>query len=488
MKVIFYTVYMPAPHFETELELMQEHLLQGDDVYLVHCKGELSTCFANPEHYKHTCILCKSRFESGINLLHNKEKIHLMELPPNTQTYSEIPPVFQTIDELKEFKIGNAEVGISAASSLISSLNREHRLNTVKHEKRVFKEVNNAYYVYLFFKNILADIKPDMVYLFNGRLSTVLPAINACEEAGIDYATHERGGTLDKYFLGKNTTPHDLENANREIEQLWETADQKERVKTGQKFFADRRNRVEHSWYSFTKEQKAALLPADFDPAKKNIAFYNSTIEEYAAIRSWRGMIKIYKEEIIAFTKIFESLENDSNIHIYLRVHPNLRETDNSQMREIKSLINRFKNVTIILPESPVDSYALMENCDTIITFGSTMGAEACYWNKPSILLGTLFYEKLDCCYIPTSHEETIDLIRKDLAPKNKTGALKYGFWSHSRGFDFKYFAHTGLTSGLFHGQQVQYSRSGYIKALFYYLLSPKAMKNLFRSLIDGRS
>ena len=470
MKVLFYTVFMATPHFETELELIQEHILKGDEVYILHCKGQLRTCFLNPTHNLGYCVICQSKFKNGISLI-NTEKIKFIEIPTNEKQYPEIPHVFKSINELKDFKIGNVDVGMAAASSLVTSLNKEHRLNTLKHRKQVYKEVNTAYFVYLFFKENLAEIKPDFVYLFNGRFSTILPAINACEEMGIHYATHERGGVNNKYYLVFNTTPHNLEYANNEMEQIWENTDEEVRLEIGKKFFIDRRNRVEHAWFSFTKTQKSGSLPKNFDKRKRNIGLFNTTMEEYAAIRDWEDPIPIYKEDTIAFNKIFETFKNDSNIHIYLRVHPNLKGENNSQMQDIKSLEGKFKNVTILLPESNVDSYTLMENCDTIISFGSTMGVEACYWNKPSILLGISYYDKLDCCYIPQTHEETIELIRTDLIPKPKTGALKYGFWELSKGIDFRFFKQTGLASGHFLGKEVNFSTNSFIKAIIVYIL-----------------
>ena len=478
MKVLFYTVFMATPHFETELELIQEHLLKGDEVYILHCRGQLGTCFLNPTHNLGYCVICQSKFKNGISLI-NTEKIKFIEIPTNEKQYPEIPHVFKSINELKDFKIGNVDVGMAAASSLVTSLNKEHRLNTLKHRKQVYKEVNTAYFVYSFFKENLAEIQPDFVYLFNGRFSTILPAINACEEMGIHYATHERGGVNNKYYLVFNTTPHDLKYANNEMDQIWENTDEEVRLEIGKKFFIDRRNRVEHAWFSFTKTQKSGSLPKNFDKQKRNIGLFNTTMEEYAAIRDWKDPIPIYKEDTIAFNKIFETFKNDSNIHIYLRVHPNLKGENNSQMQDIKSLEGKFKNVTILFPESNVDSYTLMENCDTIITFGSTMGVEACYWNKPSILLGISYYDKLDCCYIPKSHEETIDLIRTDLIPKPKTGALKYGFWELSKGIDFRFFKQTGLASGHFLGKEVNFTTGSFIKAIFVYILSIRSIYDI---------
>jgi hypothetical protein len=43
MNVTFYAPYAAwAPHFETELELMEMHLEQGDDVTVITCDAALS--------------------------------------------------------------------------------------------------------------------------------------------------------------------------------------------------------------------------------------------------------------------------------------------------------------------------------------------------------------------------------------------------------------------------------------------------------------
>ena len=473
MKILFFSIFRQTPHWETELELMKKHLESGDEIYIINCKGELSTCFGNPDHKDFICTLCKSKFRNGLSSLKEYSNIKLIDIPFQQKKYEEIPNVFQSIDELKGFKVGNATIGLGATSSLISRMNREHKLDTVRYKEKVFNEVNNAYYVYQVARDVLKDLKPEVVYIFNGRFSTFWAAITACEEQKITYYTHERAGKLNKYWIIKDTLPHDTENVKQESQQLWESSDQAERERIGEKFFIDRRKRVESSWYSYTKRQKPHSLPSGFDKTIRNIGIYNTTIEEYVAIRGWENPIDIYNDEITAFRQIFSSLENEKNLHIYLRVHPNLRGFENTQMRDIKSLEGVFRNVTIIYPESKIDSYALMDNCDIILTFGSTMGIEACYWNKPSILIGKSYYRDFDCCYIPKSHQELIDMIRQELTPKSKTGALKYGHWELSRGVKYEYFNQTGLFAGKFLGRKIRSFPSGIIMALIQFLINP---------------
>ena len=109
---------------------------------------------------------------------------------------------------------------------------------------------------------------------------------------------------------------------------------------------------------------------------------------------------------------------------VYLRMHPNLSGLYNKFRSECEALENdKFK---VILPESPVSSYDLMFAADTVVSFASTIGIEAVFWDKPSVLLGSCFFQYLDVAYQPTTHEEAMALLTQKLEPKDKVGALMY--------------------------------------------------------------
>ena len=73
------------------------------------------------------------------------------------------------------------------------------------------------------------------------------------------------------------------------------------------------------------------------------------------------------------------------------------------------------------------------------------MGVEACFWGKLSILIGKAFYEDLDCCYIPKTHQELFELLCFDLDLKDKNNSLKYGYWRVRHKIPLKKFAPLGL-------------------------------------------
>ena len=125
---------------------------------------------------------------------------------------------------------------------------------------------------------------------------------------------------------------------------------------------------------------------------------------------------------------------NDTQKIFVLRIHPNLKFIDNTQNKDLLRL-KTLKNLIIIEAHSPIRSYSLLDKSDKIITFGSTIGVEACYYGKLVICLGLSFYEHLDVAYIPKNKEELYSYIdNKELLPKPKENALPYGYWFNSFG------------------------------------------------------
>jgi hypothetical protein len=84
-----------------------------------------------------------------------------------------------------------------------------------------------------------------------------------------------------------------------------------------------------------------------------------------------------------------------------------------------------------------------LDASDLVVSFGSTMGIEASYWSKPSILLSRCIYEKSGSVYVPKSKEEVVSLISRagELPPLDKTGACKAAFFWSRGGHSVRYFS-----------------------------------------------
>ena len=475
MKIFIFCIGNPTPIFETELELIRTHEKSGDTVRVFQCTGSLTNCHWNHQHISSVCAKCRSKFKNGWKILNPDCNVQLKELSADRTGFFDIPPVFSSVNEIKSYMYDDENIGRGVASSLVSIF-RDHRFDTHKFRDDVTRELTTAEEVYISLKREFEEFKPDRVYIFNGRITTQLPAVLLCERLSIEYFCYEVAFTSNSYLLRRNSTSHSIPAMREEIDMLW-SAGGSDREKTARLFFQQRRDGIDEvKMSSFTKYQVKSLLPHCFNKEKKNIAIFNSTIDEYTAFDGWEN--PLYEpDETAGIRSILESFEDDDRYLFYLRVHPHMKEVPSttSQLLDIQELCSKFRNLYVIWPADVVDSYALMDACEKIITFGSTIGIEAAYWGKPSILTGRALYENLDCVYVPKSHEELVGLLKKDLAPLPADSSLKYGYREMSHGIPFKYFKQTGM-DGSFDGVVIKPSL--YIR-IYFLLLNPQMLFDL---------
>ncbi len=109
------------------------------------------------------------------------------------------------------------------------------------------------------------------------------------------------------------------------------------------------------------------------------------------------------------------------------------------------------KNINVISPESSIDSYALVDWSDLVVTYRSTMGIEATYWGKPSVSVGPAGYSGFGCVYEPESIQDLFHLLEKTDLPKlDQETCFIYGFYRMSFGIPFKYYRPESLFQGKF--------------------------------------
>jgi hypothetical protein len=424
MKILFFHIGTPSPILETELELIHKHEKAGDTVRVIQCSGGLPNCHWNLTHVNSLCAMCNSKFRNGWDALNFGANVELKQFHTKYKINKYIPEEFDTVDDIKKFQYDNENIGFGVASTLIS-LFRDHRFDTKKHISDITRTLSTSLQVYDTLKHEINEFSPDVVYLFNGRVATHLPAKLLCKKLGIDYFSYEVSPKKSHYGLLKNKVVHDT-LSTEEIDQLHLNWTSENRIAAESVL---KKMRAGKTLITYTQAQKKGALPKKFDPNKRNIAIYNGTIDEYAGIENAKN--KIYKpDETAGIYKILESLESDSNFFFYLRVHPHMREVTSttSQLVDIRELSLRFDNLHVIWPTDDIDSYALLESCEKIITFGSTVGIEATYWGKPSILADHAYYEGLNYAYLPNNHDELIKLLKGNIKPLSIDAALKSVF------------------------------------------------------------
>lgn len=465
-----------APHFETDLEIAQQHLDAGDCVVSLACDGReqsLANCDFNPQKDPDTCEQCRRRRTMGWDLIDGKVD-HLspaslvsLSVPPQPgssknsaaesgclENGSTVRKDFESLADLMAYRIENFEIGYAALSSLVSIV-RDPEPDLTQHRQTLNAFLESAWQSWRQTLAYLDQHEVDRVYTYNGRFAAMRGVLRACQSRGVDCFLHERGCDKDHFELFENHLPHDIDVIHQTIETLWDDADEQQRIEDGRQWYLDRVNRVESGWKSFVKSQDRGSLPEGFDSTRKNVAIFCSSDDEFVAIGDcWRN--SLYPNQVTAIRDIAKSmLDADPETHLYLRVHPNLAAVDNQRKREMMALTS--PNLTVIAADDPVDTYELMQRCDITASFGSSVGIEAVYWGRPSVLLGPCLYQHLDGPVRSQSHAQTISLLRQSLPLEvsDSTGALKYGHWFQTRGQRYRHYSADTLYDGTFSGKAV---------------------------------
>lgn len=461
----FYISNYQTPHLETDLELIKKSVDEKNKTHVLRCRGFLQSCFQNQKNSKLRCKYCISKVDYGLNMIKN------INIHDQKNIKVEIPNEYEinSFDKILNYKYENINIGKGVVSSLISII-RDHKFDVEKHQILIKKSFYSAILNFENFKLFLNQINPDNVFFFNGRFSEIFSLIELCKAKNINFYTHERGSTNYKFMLRKNNIPHSIDFTTNEIKMIWNAKkNEVNKEKIGKSFFEERIKGIDQNWISFSKEQEKNKLPNNFNSSKINISIFNSSIDEYETIPDFKNLI--YKDDNDGIKKICESFITNKNLHFYLRVHPNLKNLNNTQIFEIRNIDSQFENITVIYPEEKIDSYELIKKSDAVITFNSTIGVEALYLGTKSILLGRAFYESLNDVIKCNTHEELINIINEIKKEPKKIyyDHIKYGFWAKQFGVEYIYFKPTSLFKGKFMNKNLSI---GNLKILMWKILN----------------
>lgn len=163
---IFNSELLWTPHFGAGLEIIENHLLKGDRVSAFVCNAFLQQCDQNLQGKAFVCDLCCSKRAMG----HKALSASIQEIPVQFEkkNYASFR-ASMSIDEVKEIRHQNYDVGMAAISSVVSRV-RDAYLSIPDHARVLEPLINNAIGLYEFFIQQLRDIRPERVYIFNGRL------------------------------------------------------------------------------------------------------------------------------------------------------------------------------------------------------------------------------------------------------------------------------------------------------------------------------
>ena len=174
------------------------------------------------------------------------------------------------------------EFGRGVASEFITVIG-DHRPDVRRYRAEIEQYCQAAYSLYYSTINAIKKNSIDVVYLHNGR-GLIRPILNYCVNHQIGLKTFEQRTDLTDYFLFDKALPQDTPYIKEEFKRAWkEQKSDREEVANHwfqkQRFQDKGKHMVNHMY--FLKYQKKNNLPEGFDPKKRNIVIFNSTIDEY---------------------------------------------------------------------------------------------------------------------------------------------------------------------------------------------------------------
>ncbi|MCI0749383.1 MAG: hypothetical protein L0Y32_02395 [Nevskiales bacterium] len=330
------------------------------------------------------------------------------------------------------------DIGWGVLSSVIQ-LTRTPFVSVLRHQKMITEFLASSILTYDLVRREIRKLAPEAVVLFNGRFATTRAILRAAENCSVKPVIHERGFDKDHYRIATESI-HDPDYVQNRIRTFWKP----ELARAGQEFFEGRRKKVEKAWFSYTKRQVVGKVPDALKEGTKWVVFFTTSEDEYVAIgdKYSNPHFPTQCDAILATSKAVGMMPG---FRLCVRLHPHIAQKSREQIAFWRNF--KIPGALIVWPEEDFDSYAIMERAYTVCTYGSTMGVEATYWGKPSMLLSRSIYDKLNVSFNARGLADIRSFLE---APKVHPveGALMYGAFYSSFGVPFKYYKARDLMNG----------------------------------------
>ena len=464
-------VFTFTPHLEASGEICMEQLSHNNGA--LHCFIDVK----NPDNTfaHHSSWYSKKNKVMSLHKVIRKKGVETLYLDSAEQSIIGSVEKFANIDvksqeQLRALKYKDANLGIGVLSSLISKT-RDSNPDIYANKDLIKTYLRSTATVYEYVVSVIEKVQPKKVMVFNGRLACSKAISEAARRMGVSVVYHERGATEDRYQL-VDMPIHNLRGVRDRRDSLWASAGEgKEEI--AKSFFTRKRMGDGIGWLSFTQSQVENKSPKRV--AARRLVYFSSSDDEFAAIED-AVEHKLFESQRVAIRWLINWASEQDDVELVIRIHPHLVEKSEKEREWWCALSG--ENVVMIPPEDETDSYALADSSDIVLSFNSTIGIEASYWGRPSIVLGDCLYSGLECVYEPNNISDLQSLLEtRGLCSKPKENCLPYGYHGVSFGVNYKYFQSEGFFLGTFFGERLTY------ESRFHQILRRSKLLKLFGNM-----
>jgi hypothetical protein len=271
------------------------------------------------------------------------------------------------------------------------------------------------------------------VFTYNGRFLHDSAVAAAAAQRGLPVLSYDTGGLDTDFDLTIDAT-HDWSALQSRMTGMVSRWPSDEARTVGSQWFTDRRNHAEAANQRFTGAQVIGRgIERTVDEVV--VTYFSSSGDEIAELDlDWADFFGGQGE---ALAQVAETCR-DLGYRLVVRTHPHKRFKPADDVRDWHAAVHHARPDLHLDENSDVDSYALMEQSDVVVTYGSTTGVEAGFAGRPVIVMGPCAYDELGCA----TRVRTPEQLRRALIerkPPAQDSALPYGLMMKRRGFTYRY-------------------------------------------------
>lgn len=435
-------IYIPSGLNSPEIEILlcqaQKEIDEKKKVYVLICDGGKNNhCSKNVYSIKSICFACKNKRDKYLNLL--KGKFTLISIPfiKKSNHLKKDNFKFPNVFDYTYKKVDN---GLASYSSYVG-LTRDRDLDGNTSNITIGKLINTSNQLTLFFLKLLKKEKFSDIYLYNGRNNNYRPLLRVANLLKQNVHNLEFKGDENQVFDFQNHLPIDRRYIAKRMNTFWKKTKKKNLKLIDKHIKIWEIKQTEKHKSEFKVKQELNFLPIRWNKNKKNIVFFcNSEDESLTGGKEY--FYRIFNSQaqaILTIYKMIKKKDDFKNINFWVRMHPRMNGLKWPHLKSILSLVGKYNNLNIILPDSNVSSYAMLKKSDVIISPTSTLAIEGVYYSKPVICIQHQPFTELKGGYLPKTLSTFEKLIfKKKLKPRSKIAQMKYHYFELAGGFKFK--------------------------------------------------
>jgi hypothetical protein len=436
LKVAFFQFASSPVHFLASLEILKKEAVEKNQSYYylwgsqTSHPGRMSIGFESlfkrtPTEVRRLIKIADQKVVQGNNM-----KFDVNWVDTVAKKLIEQVKTMNSISALKELRYLEIAPGTAVANE-ITNLTKDRELNLQFNQKLIKKIIYSYLEVYSASKIEIQEKSIEKVHVFNGRFLHERAVRDCAKNLQKEVLIFET--TRDRYFQRLEGFHSRTDNQKYMLEHWANSLDSKSnKFEIGSLYFEELRSKKNPFKVESTEK---------FNRKNKFFVYFSSSDDEAVGFwDEWREPLGNQLEVVRRLQNIFD-LQNEFDLII--RLHPNLLNKSTS-VKSNWSTISPTKRSIVIGPTAKVSSYDLLDNCVGVISYGSTLGLEAAFNRKPSIVLADSGYDLLEAVDKAQSWDDVAQWLQvghkvssESLELRRKNSTIK-GYYLATAGIPFE--------------------------------------------------